>query len=142
MLDEPILVDTGPLIALYNSRDPAHAACSAMVASLPVGKANTCWPVIVEAAYLLRAYPHDRNRLFEALKADEFILLPLYREDVSGMQKVLDAYRDQQIDFADAALVHLANRENIAAVFTLDRRHFSVFRRSGRKLFRMFPENY
>jgi predicted nucleic acid-binding protein len=44
-------------------------------------------------------------------------------------------YADQKLDLADATLMHLANRSGIDQVFTLDRRHFSIFRnRDGRAL--------
>lgn len=137
MLNEPVLVDTGPLIALYNRKDPWHDRCKKMVSLLPVGKAYTCWPVIVEAAYILRGHPADRNRLFEALLAEEFVLLSLDRDDLRAIQAILDRYRDQNVDLADAALVQLANRESISAVFTLDRRHFGTFRRRDGTPFRL-----
>jgi predicted nucleic acid-binding protein len=35
-------------------------------------------------------------------------------------------YASLQAQFTDAMLVHLANRENIETIFTLDRRDFSV----------------
>ena len=67
MLPEPVLVDTGALIALYNANDPAHRMCSETARLLPVGKAYTCWPVITEAAYLLRKHPRQRKSLLQAI---------------------------------------------------------------------------
>jgi predicted nucleic acid-binding protein len=140
MVNEPVLVDTGPLIALYNERDHCHEQCSDQAKTLPLGKVFTCWPVIVEAAHLLRSYPRDRSRLFDALGANEFVILPLGVSDIRGIQAVLTKYADQEIDLADAALVHLANRHEIATVFSLDLRHFGVLRRKGNKKFRVLPE--
>ena len=77
------------------------------------------------------------NRLFEALLAEEFVLLPLDHVDLRAIQAILDKYRDQSVDFADAALVQLANRESISAVFTLDRRHFGLFRLQNGAPFRL-----
>jgi uncharacterized protein len=139
MLSEPVLVDTGPLIALYNASDPHHGQCVELVHSLPVGKVYTCWPAVVEASYLLRNYPHDRNRLFDALVAKEFVLLRLRSADLLGIRAILDRYRDQDVDLTDAALVHLANRERVKAVFTLDRRHFNVYRRADGTAFQLLP---
>jgi predicted nucleic acid-binding protein len=140
MLHEPVLIDTGPLIALFNQRDPFHQKCSEQVQSLPVGKVFTCWPVVVEASYILRHYPKDRERLFDALIAEEFMLIALNGIDLIGIKRILNQYQDQGIDFADGALVHLASRERIQAVFTLDHRHFRLFRHSGRKVFRLLPD--
>lgn len=141
MLSETVLVDTGPLIALYSTRDPHHAVCVECVQELPVGKAYTCWPVVSEAVYLLRRYPRDLNRLFEALVAQEFVLLPLSVADLPGIRQVIEKYDDQEVDFADAALVYLAQRESMDTVFTLDHRHFHVYRASDGRPFRLLPES-
>jgi predicted nucleic acid-binding protein len=140
MLHEPVLVDTGALIALYNSRDPAHPSCSETASLLPVGKAYTCWPVVTEAFYLLRKYPRQRNSLSRAIQRGEFVILLLTSEDLPGIDEVLSKYQDQEVDLADAALVHLAGREQISTVFSTDRRHFSVYRFGDSKSFRILPE--
>jgi predicted nucleic acid-binding protein len=44
MLSEPVLVDAGPLVALYNAHDPHHAACVEQLKLLPMGKTYTCLP--------------------------------------------------------------------------------------------------
>lgn len=49
------LIDTGPIVASLNARDPNHAACRAAFAKLSPF-AYTCWPVITEAVYLLGNY--------------------------------------------------------------------------------------
>ena len=131
MLNEPVLVDTGALLALYNVKDPLHHACRTQAELLPLGKAFKCWPVITEAAYMLRKRPEARDHLLSEVRKEEFILLPLRAPDLDGIQDVFTKYHDQDVDLADAALVHLAERENIRAVFTTDRRHFNVFRLQG-----------
>lgn len=68
MLSEPILVDAGALIALYETRDPLHEACVEQAKLLPVGKAYTCWPVLTEAVYRLRHYRTERTKLLEAVR--------------------------------------------------------------------------
>lgn len=141
MLNEPVLVDTGALIALFNPNDPQHQACASQAKMLPAGKAFTCWPVITEASYLLRGYPRQRDELLDAVFVGEFELLPLLAEDLSGIQDVFTKYHDQEVDLADATLVHLAEREDISAVFTIDRRHFRVFRRLNGDAFRLLPES-
>jgi len=141
MLLEPVLVDTGALIALYNSRDPAHHACAEVAKLLPVGKAYTCWPVVTEAAYLLRKHAQQRSSLLSAVQRGEFALLPLTADDIPAIDQLMSKYHDQQMDLADAALVHLGNREDIRTVFTTDRRHFSIYRRRDGGPFHVAPEH-
>lgn len=142
MRPEPVLVDTGALIALYNSRDPAHRSCTETARLLPIGKAFTCWPVITEAVYLLRKHPRQRKSLLHAIHRGEFELLTLTSDDLVAIDDIISKYGDQEIDLADAALVHLGNRERISAVFSTDHRHFAVLRLDDGTSFRILPEAF
>lgn len=44
------------------------------------------------------------------------------------------------MDFADATLVHLARRESLSTVFTVDHNDFETYRIEGRRRFRIVPE--
>jgi predicted nucleic acid-binding protein len=43
------------------------------------------------------------------------------------------------MDFADATLVHLAERESLTTVFTVDHDDFDTYRVGGRQRFRIVP---
>jgi predicted nucleic acid-binding protein len=43
------------------------------------------------------------------------------------------------MDFADATLVYLANRETVETILTVDQTDFSVYRIAGKKRFRVLP---
>ena len=45
------------------------------------------------------------------------------------------------MDLADAALVAVAEREGLRQIFTLDRRHFEVYRIRKRARFTIFPKS-
>jgi predicted nucleic acid-binding protein len=64
----------------------------------------------------------------------------LEASDAEPIAKILNRYRKLNAQLADAALVHLAERERLDTVFTLDRRDFSVYRFSGNKSFHILPE--
>jgi predicted nucleic acid-binding protein len=49
-------------------------------------------------------------------------------------------YEDLRPQFADAALVYLAHREKIDAIFTLDRRDFSIYRNGRGRPFHLVPD--
>jgi len=143
-LSEPVLIDTGPLIAYMNSADAEHAACVEVFQSLPLGKALTCWPVLTEAAYLMRARLrlHDPRPLLELVSNDELLLSRVTRSDVASIQAVYERFHDQQVDLADATLLALAERENIRTIFTTDRRDFRIYRRLDGTPFRLLPDDF
>ena len=132
------LIDTGPIVAILSESDEHHEAC---VEQLHHVRAPllTCWPVITEAAWLLRAYPHAIRKLLSSLNGRPFALLPLGETDLSGIAAVLAKYQGLRIQLADASLVHLATREGIEIMFTLDRRDFGVLRLAHGKKLRLIP---
>jgi predicted nucleic acid-binding protein len=97
--------------------------------------------VITEAAYLLNRYDSRLvHELMAACRDSVYEILPIERADFAPIDAIIAKYQDLCLDFADAALMHLAERENIEQVFTLDRRDFSVFRTSGGRSLSLVPE--
>jgi uncharacterized protein len=122
-----VLVDTGPLVALRMEYEAAHAACLETLKRLPT-PLLTCWPVLTEATYLLRAYPKQLLELLGSVHGGLLEILPLDADDIPPINSILRQYADQGFQLADAALMHLANREAIEHIFTLDMRDFTVYR--------------
>jgi predicted nucleic acid-binding protein len=122
-----VLIDTGPIVALLSERDQHHSACFEAAKTLR-SPLLTCWPVITEAVYLLRDNPFVVAKLFGILRTSRIKLLSLDNNDVERIAALYQKYSDQHLDLADVALMHLAVRENVRTVFTVDFRHFSVFR--------------
>jgi uncharacterized protein len=141
MDDGPVLIDTGAFAALFDPADEHHDVCARQFQLLPLGKSYACWPVVTETAYLIRRYPRQQEQFLDGVAAGDFPLLTLSEADIPGIRGVLDKFSDQEIDLADAALVHLAHRERISRIFTLDRRHFSLFRDRNGRPFELLPES-
>ena len=57
-----------------------------------------------------------------------------------GRENLMLRYRDRPMDFADATLVHLARRESLATIFTIDHDDFETYRIEGRRRFRIVPD--
>jgi predicted nucleic acid-binding protein len=137
-----VLVDTGPLVAILSRVDQHHAACVKALHQLP-GPLFSCWPVITEAAWLLRSHPSAVQRLLRSCfseKPSGFLeLLPLAGAEAGAIAEVMREYEDVRPQLADAALVYLAEREGIDTVFTLDRRDFGIYRSTSKRPFRIVP---
>jgi len=133
------LIDTGPIVAILDPREEHHAACVDVLRNLGESPC-TCWPVITEAMWLLRGSHIGQKKLLESLETGVMRLLPLDETSVPKLELLLDQYASLRPQIADLCLVHLADRESIQTVFTLDRRDFSVYRYRGRGAFRLLPE--
>ena len=133
-----ILVDTGPLVAILSRTDEYHGICANALRSLP-SPLLTCWPVITEAAWLLRGSPLAVQQLLGSIGGGFLELLPLEGTEAKAIAAFMMRYETIVPQLADAALVYLANREHLDTIFTLDRRDFSVYR-IGKRAFHIIPE--
>ena len=133
-----VLVDTGPIVAILLESDEHHETCVEQLHHIRV-PLLTCWPVITEAAWLLRAYPRAIRKLLSSFQRRPFELVPLGETDLPGVAAILAKYEGLRLQLADASLMHLANREGIEMIFTLDRRDFGVLRMAHGKKLRLIP---
>ena len=134
-----ILVDTGPLVAILSRRDQYHDACVAALQHMPAPLLS-CWPVITEAAWLLRNSPRVIQQLLRSIDRGFLELLPILGNEAEAIASVMKRYEDIRPQLADAALVYLANREHIDTIFTLDYRDFAIYRGGRKRAFRILPE--
>jgi uncharacterized protein len=134
-----VLLDTGPLVAILSARDQHHAVCVDALRDLP-GPLFSCWPVITEAAWLLRRDPRAVQQLLKSLGSGFVELLPLASLEATAIAAVMKKYAGISPQLADATLVYLADRDEIDTIFTLDQRDFSVYRGGRKRGFRILPE--
>jgi uncharacterized protein len=136
---ERVLIDTGPMVALFSEDDEHYHRCSDALTVL-IPPLFTCWPVVTEAAWLLRKRPDTVQKLFHGFDGGLFALLTLDAADLPAVAVLMMRYESSGLQFADAVLAHLAERENISTVFTLDRRDFSIIRLKRDRALKMIPE--
>jgi len=135
-----ILVDAGPLVALVDADDQYHVQCVSTLKSLQEPLA-TVWPPLTEAMYLLNDLPAAQEALWEMLVRKALQLLPLGLVDLPRIRELRRKYADRPMDFADATLVHVAARERLNAIFTIDHADFETYRLPGRKKFTVLPRS-
>ncbi|HEX9460660.1 MAG TPA: PIN domain-containing protein [Thermoanaerobaculia bacterium] len=133
-----ILIDAGPMVALISASDRHHASCRATLIRIDEPIA-TVWPAFTEAMYLLRGSLQAQRVLWEMVLREAIGILPLTVDDGPRMWELMKKYRDLPMDLADAALVRVAERENVRRIFTIDRRDFSVYRPQGGGRFNILP---
>jgi hypothetical protein len=137
-MNNRVLVDTGPLVAIASARDQYHEICVEQLRSLKP-PLLTCWPVLTEAAWLLRGDPAALRKLLLGFENGLLRLLPMDESSLPWIARFLTVYRKLQAQLANASLVFLAEREGIDTIFTLDRRDFQIYRIRGVKVFNLIP---
>lgn len=133
-----ILVEAGPLIAILHRDDRDHELCLRVLRSIRKPLLTTRAPV-TEAMYLLDFSSAAQSALLEMIERQALEVLPLTVADLPDIRSLMGKYADLPMDFADATLVHVANRERIHDIFTLDRRDFGVYRLKRGRTFTVIP---
>ena len=128
------LLDTGPLVAFFDRSDADHEWAKQQWAQAPVPML-TCEAVLAEAAYLLQEHAGLPNEKILALFERKIITVPFRLEEhADPVTHLLEKYRDQEMQLADACLVRMSELKRDCRVFTLDRQEFQVYRRFERQL--------
>lgn len=89
--------------------------------------------------YLLGDLQVAQEALWEMLTRNTIQMIPLAMNDCLRMRDLMRKYSNRPMDLADAALVAVAERENIRKMFTVDKKDFEVYRLHGRLRFTIIP---
>lgn len=135
-----IIVDAGPLIALFAVDDFNHQHYDSLITTLsPLGlRLITTWPCIVEASYIL----DDTHRLemLHWIEIGGVIVYPFGPEDLGPMADLMKKYTEpkkREMDFADASLYWLSTETGITEIMTTDHRDFSRYRLPEKQYFQI-----
>ena len=134
-----VLVDTGPLVAILSKRDQYHEMCIKVLQQVEA-PLFTCWPVVTEALWLLRANPAAIHSLLTKFDGSRFALLPMDENALPWIARFMRRYHNVEAQLADASLMYLAEQQNFETIFTFDRRDFSVYRFRGNRSVRLIPD--
>lgn len=122
-----ILVDTGPLVALFDPADGSHQRCKGILAAVAEPLCTTI-PVLTEAFHLLSPGSIGSQRLMDFVSARGIALWYLDDRTLSRAFALMIRYADRPMDLADASLVVLAKTLKLRKIFTIDRSDFATYR--------------
>ena len=132
-----VLVDAGALIGVLDESDAAHEAALTALAAIR-DPLYTVWPALTEAMHLLGETRRGQDALCDMVEDGVLGLLAVDRADIGRMKDLMRQYDDLPMDFADAALVRVAERDGLKRILTFDT-HFRVYRLPRRGRFVVLP---
>jgi predicted nucleic acid-binding protein len=133
-----VVIDTGPLVALFDDSEEQHEICYAAMKTLQTPPATT-WPVLTEAFYLLGSWKKGRVELWNFILSGGLRIEHIPGERWSRMRELMEKYADLPMDLADASLVALSEVHKVKTIFTLDRTDFSVYRPKHTAHYKIIP---
>lgn len=132
-----ILVDTGPLVALFDPRDEQHNRCRRVLKEIREDIVTTT-PVLTETFHMLGPASIGSDRLREFIECGGLSVWFLDRPWLSRTFELMELYADHPMDLADASLVAAAEVLGTRRVFTIDRKDFQTYRvRRGHRHYMM-----
>lgn len=132
------LIDTGAILALLDRRDRWHTLCVEAFRQLRL-PLLTSTAVLTELFHLVGDAPHEMEAAWAFLRSGAIVLATISDAELPELHALMSRYSDRPMDFADATLVHLARRESLATILTVDRSDFETYRIEGRRKFRIVP---
>ena len=128
---QSVLLDSGPLIALFAVDDRHHAHYDGLVTDLAADglRMLTTWPCVVEASYLLEL--PQRFEMLHWVELGARWCIPFEAHHLGDMLKWMGKYSKdgrREMDLADASLYWLAAETSVIQIMTVDVADFSRYR--------------
>jgi len=120
------LIDSGPLIALFDKSDKYHLRVLEFIKTFQ-GELITTWAVITEVSHML---DFNLNVQIDFLKWCELGGVKIYeisQDELSKIRVMMEKYSDIPMDLADGTLMYVASREKLKNIVSIDS-DFDVYR--------------
>jgi uncharacterized protein len=132
-----VLLDTGPIVASLDRSDPHHEWVMQRFSSIR-GRVLTTGAIVTEASFFLQDATGGIERLVDLIDRLRVEIWDCFSLQIlRSAEKLVTAYADTPMDFADATLVLAAEYYGIGEIATLDQRGFRTFRHGRNKSFRL-----
>ena len=133
-MQDRILIDSGPLIALFHSHDNHHKK----IMDFLIGK-EYCFistiAVYTEVSYFLSENIKAQQDFYNWVMQKGVIISDINQNDMPRIVELTEKYSDLPMDFADATLVITAEKTGIREIISLDK-DFDIYRLPGREKIR------
>lgn len=114
-----ILIDAGPLIALFDKSDSYHAQ-SVEFLKRYTGTLLTTWPVVTETSHMLGFSVRAQITFLQWINRGGLHLVEIEFSSITRLIELCNKFEDVPMDLADATLIVAAEDCNIKEVATID----------------------
>jgi len=120
------IIDSGPIIALFDGSDKYHQIVVNFLKSFK-GELISSWAVITEVSHML---DFNLNVQIDFLKWCELGGIKIYdisQEEIKNIRVMMEKYIDIPMDLADGTLMYIASKESIKHIVSIDS-DFDIYR--------------
>ncbi|GMO69645.1 MAG: PIN domain-containing protein [Treponemataceae bacterium] len=129
-MQSEILIDAGPLIALFDRTDAYHAGIICFLKNKQYRFVSTV-AVLTEVSHMLDFNVNAQLDFFEWVGINGVILHEIAQNDIPRIIALTKKYADLPMDFADATLVVAAEHTGIRQIISIDA-DFDIYRLPGK----------
>ncbi len=126
-----IIVDAGPLIALFDKDDKYHNSVIKFLKTFD-GQLITSWPAITEVTHLLSFNVNVQIDFLEWLKRKAVTIVNLENIHLERIIQLSKKYSDVPMDLADSSLIVIAELTNITEIITIDSDYY-IYKTKNKK---------
>jgi predicted nucleic acid-binding protein len=126
-----ILIDSGPLIALFDADDNHHREVRDFLRQRQYCFISTL-AVYTEVSHMLDFSVKAQVGFYEWVMRKGVIISDINQNDMPRIVELTEKYADLPMDFADATLVITAEKSGIREIISLDK-DFDIYRLPGRE---------
>lgn len=137
-----VLIDTGPLYALFDKGDQYYRWAKQSIGSLKK-PLITCEPVLTEAIFLMLRSGINPGPLFEFIERGDLKVNRVFsgEQNQKQIRELIHSYSRLPCSFADACLVCMVDDARNARIFTIDS-DFNIYRdQKGEPLPLIIPDS-
>lgn len=120
------LIDSGPLIALFDRSDKYHLKVLEFMKTFK-GELVTSWSVITEVSHMLDFNLQVQIDFLKWCEIGGVNFFEISQEELCDIRVMIEKYSDVPMDLADATLMYIANKQKIKNIISIDS-DFDIYR--------------
>ncbi|GHV86107.1 pilus biogenesis protein [Spirochaetia bacterium] len=130
-MQNSVLIDAGPLIALFDRDDKYHSRIIQFISSGQYCFVSTL-AVLTEVTHMLDFSVNAQINFLQWVMNRGILLEEISQSDIGRIIELTKKYADRPMDFADATLIIAAEKTSIKTIISIDA-DFDIYRLPGKE---------